>query len=57
MRSIARTLSWIALAATLLPSLLYLRGSLGIVQVKAWMLGATVVWFVTVPLWMDRKTP
>ena len=56
MRRIVQTMSWIALGATIVPALLYLFGGLGITQVKFWMLAATVVWFVTVPLWMGRKT-
>jgi hypothetical protein len=56
MRPIAQIISWIALAATILPSLLYLNGSMELPTVKTWMLVATVVWFAATPLWMDRKT-
>ncbi len=55
MRPIAKIISWIALAATIAPALLYLSGNMDIAPVKTWMLVATVAWFVTVPLWMDRK--
>jgi len=55
MRTITQIISWIALAGTIVPSLLYLNGSMDLPAVKMWMLIATVVWFATVPLWMDRK--
>jgi ACR3 family arsenite efflux pump ArsB len=55
MRTLLQIISWLALAGTILPALLYLFGSLDLVRVKWWMLLATIVWFVTVPLWMGRK--
>ena len=56
MKRILQAISWIALAGTLVPSLLYLGGSLTLPQVKLWMMVGTLVWFGTVPCWMDRKT-
>ena len=56
MKLIAQVVSWLALAATLVPSVLYLSGNVDLSQVKNWMLAATVVWFVAVPWWMGRKT-
>jgi hypothetical protein len=56
MRRIAQTISWIALAGTLVPSLLYLNGSLDLAAVKMWMLIATAAWFISVPIWMGRQT-
>jgi hypothetical protein len=56
MRKVLAIISWVALGATILPSLLYLGGGLDLVRVKFWMLVATGVWFATVPWWMDRKT-
>jgi hypothetical protein len=50
-----QTLSWMALAGTLLPAILYVAGVVTLSSVKAWMLAATIVWFVTTPLWMDRQ--
>ncbi len=55
MRTIAKTLSFLALAGILVPPTLYLAGNLHLPAVKVWMLVATVVWFVTVPFWMGRK--
>jgi hypothetical protein len=55
MRLIVQIISWLALAATLTPAVLYLAGGLDLAQAKTWMLVATVVWFASVPLWMGRK--
>jgi hypothetical protein len=51
----ARIISWKALAATILPAVFYLKVALDLGQLKFWMLAATVVWFATVPWWMDPK--
>jgi len=53
-RRMLQTLSWMALAGTLVPAILYVTGAVTLASVKTWMLAATVVWFVTTPLWMDR---
>lgn len=50
-----RTVSFIALAATIVPSLLYLNGTLTLDGVMWSALAGTIVWFVVTPLWMDRK--
>jgi membrane protein implicated in regulation of membrane protease activity len=50
-----RTVSFIALAATIVPSLLYLSGTLTLDGVMWAALAGTIVWFVVTPLWMDRK--
>jgi hypothetical protein len=55
MRTIFPIISWIALAGTIVPALLYLNGSLDLPALKMWMLIATIAWFLTVPLWMERK--
>ena len=54
MRTIAKALSFLALAGILVPPALYLAGSLPLPAVKVWMLVATALWFVTVPFWMGR---
>jgi hypothetical protein len=51
----ARILSWLALAGTIVPSVLFLTGRLTLDQTKLWMLVATVVWFASAPVWMDRQ--
>lgn len=55
MRRILQLISWIALIATALPSILFLQGSVDLDGVKRTMLVATIVWFMTTPLWMGRK--
>lgn len=55
MRLLLQIISWLALAGTIAPALIYLGGGMALDQVKWWMLIATVVWFATVPLWMGRK--
>ena len=53
MRRILQVLSWLALAATLVPAVLYLGDAMPLATVKTWMLAGTVVWFATVPMWME----
>ena len=54
MRTLYQSLSWLALAATVLPSVLFLGGKLDLDQTKMSMLVATVAWFVVTPMWMGR---
>ncbi len=54
MRRVFQTISWISLAATIIPSVLFLAGSMTLDQSKNWLLLATIVWFVHTPLWMGR---
>jgi hypothetical protein len=55
MRKIAQTVSWFSLAAMMIGPVMYLAGRMELPAVKTWMLVFTVVWFATVPFWMDRK--
>ncbi|MHB9076172.1 MAG: hypothetical protein ACYC3X_01625 [Pirellulaceae bacterium] len=41
--------------ATLLPSILFLTGSIGLATCSWLMLVATVVWFTATPFWMGRE--
>jgi hypothetical protein len=54
MRAVAQVISWIALAGTIVPPVLFFRGEATLDQVKLWMLAAAVVWFATAPIWTDR---
>ena len=56
-RLIAQIISWAALAATIVPAMLYVGGGMGLPQVKTWMLVATAVWFASTPVWMGRNRP
>lgn len=55
MRPLVQAISWIACAATLLPSVLFLTGCLKLEDVKLWMVFSTIVWFGVTSLWMGRK--
>jgi hypothetical protein len=52
MRTILQIISWLSLVALVGPSVLYLTGSMELDRVKIYMMGATVVWFVSASLWM-----
>lgn len=55
MRRVLQIVSWAALAATLLPAVLFFRDALGLEATKLWMLAATVAWFAATPFWMGRE--
>ena len=54
MRLLLQIVSWAALAATALAPVLYAAGQVELSRTKLIMLLATIVWFATVPFWMDR---
>lgn len=54
MKTVARLVSLVALAGTILPPVLVFTGAMTLASAQTWMLGATVAWFVATPLWMDR---
>lgn len=54
MRYMLQAISAIALAATILPSGLFLAGTLKLEYGKWIMLAATLAWFAVTPLWMNR---
>jgi len=45
-----------ALAATLLPPLLFFAGQLTLAEIQPWMLLGTLAWFASAPFWMEHKT-
>jgi hypothetical protein len=51
----ARFVSLLALVGTIWPAVLFVNGSLPLDRMKLWMLIASVVWFTSAPLWMDRE--
>jgi len=55
MKRFAQIISYLALATTLLPALLFFADKLELPVVKLWMLAAALVWFVATPLWMEHK--
>ena len=53
MKMISQILSWISLVVLMAPSILFLVGKISSLdQVKWIMFLATIVWFVSAPLWM-----
>lgn len=53
MKMIAQILSWISLVMLMVPSVLYLAGKMSSLdQVKWVMLLATILWFISTPIWM-----
>ncbi len=52
MRSILQIISFMALIALILPSVIFLAGKLELDRVKWLMLVATIVWFFSATLWM-----
>ena len=54
MRRLVQTISWCAIVATILPSLLYLANAMTLETCHWVMLLSTIVWFVATPLWMGR---
>jgi hypothetical protein len=55
MKRVAQIISYLALAATLLPALLFFADKLDLPAAKLWMLAAALVWFVATPLWMEHR--
>jgi hypothetical protein len=55
MRLVLQIISWIALAMTVLPSIVYFSGNMELERVKWLLILATVVWFVVTPFWMGKK--
>ncbi len=55
MRTFSKYLGIVALAGTILPAVLFMFKLLPLDTMKAVMLVATLVWFVTAPLWIGRN--
>ncbi len=55
MRLVLQILSWIALALTVVPSMLFLGGKMELGAMKTTMTVATILWFVVTPMWMGRE--
>jgi hypothetical protein len=55
MKRIAQTVSYLALAATLLPAVLFFNDKLDLPSARLWMLAAALVWFAVTPLWMEHR--
>ena len=52
MKTLAKPLSLLALAGTIVPPVLFLLKMLGESPMKATMLASTVLWFAAAPFWL-----
>jgi len=55
--AVTKLLSLVALAVTLVPSLLFFLGKIDQSTMNGIMLGGTIFWFVVTPMWMGRTLP
>lgn len=55
MRSLSKYLGLLALAGTIVPAVLFMFKLMPLEWMKIVMLAATLVWFVTAPLWIGRN--
>jgi hypothetical protein len=55
MKRIAQIISVLALAATLLPAILFFADKLELGAAHFWMFVAALVWFAATPFWMEHK--
>ena len=56
MNIILKIISYLALAGTIVPALLVFSGSMDLQANKNIMAISMVVWFVTAPLWINKKS-
>ena len=55
MRIGLQIISLLALIMTVVPSVLFLTGTVELEQVKLLMLISMIVWFAVTPFWMNQK--
>jgi hypothetical protein len=55
MQSLAKTFGLLALAATIVPPVLFMLKIMPLDPMKWTMFAATIVWFVTAPMWMKTS--
>ncbi len=56
MKKLLMIISLISLLMLIVPPLGVYLGKVDLQTSKHWMFAATVVWFVTAPFWMGKKT-
>jgi len=54
-RRLCQLVSWLSLAAVVVPGGAFLLGAVQLDRVKEIMLGATLAWFLATPMWMGAK--
>lgn len=55
MKRITQLFSAVALVATLVPAGLFFADRLSLAAMQQWLLGATLLWFLVTPVWMEHK--
>ncbi len=55
MKRISQAISALAFAGLLIVPVVYLAGNVSLPALKVWLLALTVLWFASVPFWMDRR--
>ena len=55
MKTIFKLISLIGLVLTLLPSILVFNGTITLDNNKWLMMVGTILWFASVPFWMNKK--
>ena len=55
MKSVLKSISWLALGLTIVPSILVLTGKMDIGTNKNLMAIGMVIWFATAPFWINQK--
>ena len=57
MKTLLPIVSYLGLALVIVPPLAYLAGAMDKSVMSSVMLAGTIVWFASVPFWMNRRTP
>ena len=55
MKTIWKTISYVGLIATVVPSILVFSGMAELQTHKTMMLIGMILWFITAPFWMNRQ--
>ena len=56
MKNLLKTGSFVSLALTIVPSLIFFAGDLELSQMKVYMGVGMVLWFVTAPFWINKSS-
>ncbi len=54
MKILIKSISYLSLALTIIPSFLVFTGNISLDSSKMLMLVGTIVWFVSAPSWMNK---
>jgi branched-subunit amino acid transport protein len=57
MKRVLQFLSFLALAAVVIPAVLFFYGRLDLPMTQRLLLGSAVLWLVVTPFWMERRPP